>query len=112
MDLVSGAKRVIVAMQHTAKGASKIVRTCTLPITSTRVVDLVVIELAVIAFPDGRATLLETAPGISRTTFRKWFYESSDKSEVLGSRSVVISDSLAGKFDGEQQMFGVCTKVG
>jgi acetate CoA/acetoacetate CoA-transferase beta subunit len=65
MDLVSGAKRVVVAMQHTAKGASKIVKTCTLPITSTRQVDLVVTELAVIAFPNGRATLLETGPGIS-----------------------------------------------
>jgi len=65
MDLVSGAKRVIVAMQHAAKGASKIVKTCTLPITSTRPVDLVVTELAVISFRDGRATLLETGPGIS-----------------------------------------------
>lgn len=65
MDLVSGAKRVIVAMQHTAKGAAKIVRKCTLPITSTRRVDLVVTEMAVIAFPNGRATLLETGPGIS-----------------------------------------------
>jgi acetate CoA/acetoacetate CoA-transferase beta subunit len=65
MDLVSGAKRVVVAMQHTAKGKSKIVKTCTLPITSTRPVDLVVTELAVIAFEDGRATLRETAPGIS-----------------------------------------------
>ena len=65
MDLVSGAKRVIVAMQHVAKGASKIVKKCTLPITSTRPVDLVVTELAVIAFPDGRATLLETGPGVS-----------------------------------------------
>ncbi len=65
MDLVSGAKRVIVAMQHTAKGKSKIVKTCTLPITSIRPVDLVVTELAVIAFEDGRATLRETAPGIS-----------------------------------------------
>jgi acetate CoA/acetoacetate CoA-transferase beta subunit len=65
MDLASGAKRVIVAMQHIAKGASKIVKTCTLPITSTRVVDLVATELAVIAFHNGRATLLEAAPGIS-----------------------------------------------
>jgi acetate CoA/acetoacetate CoA-transferase beta subunit len=65
MDLVSGAKRVIVAMQHTAKGKSKIVKTCTLPVTSTRPVDLVVTELAVIAFEDGRAILRETAPGVS-----------------------------------------------
>jgi acetate CoA/acetoacetate CoA-transferase beta subunit len=65
MDLVTGAKRVVVAMQHTAKGKPKIMKTCSLPITSTRMVDLVVTELAVIAFPDGRATLIETAPGVS-----------------------------------------------
>ena len=65
MDLVTGAKRVIVAMQHTAKGKPKIVKTCTLPLTSVRPVDLVVSEMAVIGFPDGRAILLETAPGVS-----------------------------------------------
>jgi acetate CoA/acetoacetate CoA-transferase beta subunit len=65
MDLVTGARRVIVAMQHTAKGKPKIVSKCTLPLTSARPVDLVVTELAVIGFPDGRATLLETGPGIS-----------------------------------------------
>ena len=65
MDLVTGAKRVIVAMQHTAKGKPKIVKKCSLPLTSVRPVDLVVTELAVIAFPDGRATLMETAPGVT-----------------------------------------------
>ena len=65
MDLVSGAKRVIVAMQHTAKGTSKIVEQCTLPLTSTRPVDMVVSDLAVITFRDGSATLDETAPGVS-----------------------------------------------
>ena len=65
MDLVSGAKRVVVAMQHTAKGKPKIVKRCSLPLTSIRSIDLVVTELAVIGFPGGRATLLETAPGVS-----------------------------------------------
>ena len=53
MDLVTGAKRVVVAMQHTAKGQSKIVKACSLPLTSARPVDLVVTDLAVIAFPGG-----------------------------------------------------------
>jgi acetate CoA/acetoacetate CoA-transferase beta subunit len=68
MDLVSGAKHVVVAMQHTARGKPKIVRECVLPLTSVRSVDLVVTELAVIGFPGGIATLLETAPGVSVET--------------------------------------------
>jgi acetate CoA/acetoacetate CoA-transferase beta subunit len=65
MDLVTGAKRVIVAMQHTAKGASKIVKRCSLPVTAIRPVEMVVTELAVIGFANGTATLLETGPGVS-----------------------------------------------
>lgn len=65
MDLATGAKHVIVAMQHTAKGKPKIVKKCSLPLTTIKPVDMVVSEMAVIAFPDGRATLMETAPGVS-----------------------------------------------
>lgn len=65
MDLATGAKRVIVAMQHTAKGQSKIKKTCTLPITSARPVDCVVTELALIRFESGKAILTETAPGVT-----------------------------------------------
>ena len=65
MDLVSGAKRVIVAMQHAAKGKSKIVQKCGLPLTSMRPVDLVVTDMAVMGFDGGRITLKETAPGVS-----------------------------------------------
>ncbi|HSZ97499.1 MAG TPA: 3-oxoacid CoA-transferase subunit B [Bradyrhizobium sp.] len=65
MDLVSGARRVIVAMQHAAKGKSKIVRRCGLPLTSARPVDLVVTDMAVMGFENGTIKLLETAPGVS-----------------------------------------------
>jgi acetate CoA/acetoacetate CoA-transferase beta subunit len=65
MDLVTGARKVVVAMQHSAKGKPKIVTECSLPVTSIRPVDLVVTELAVIAFLNGQATLIETGPGIS-----------------------------------------------
>jgi acetate CoA/acetoacetate CoA-transferase beta subunit len=65
MDLVTGAKRVIIAMQHTAKGKPKIVESCTLPLTSARPIDLLVSEMAVISFAGGKATLLETGPGVT-----------------------------------------------
>ncbi len=65
MDLVSGARRVIVAMTHTARGVSKIVQTCSLPITSERRVDLVVTELAVLVPTVDGLVLQELAPGVS-----------------------------------------------
>ena len=64
MDLVTGAKRVVVAMQHMAKGKSKVLKHCTLPLTSVRPIDLVVTEMAVITFSNGQAVLTETAPGV------------------------------------------------
>ncbi|MGJ0532229.1 3-oxoacid CoA-transferase subunit B [Methylocystis sp.] len=65
MDLVAGAKRVIIAMQHVAKSEPKIVETLTLPPTAARRVSLIVTELAVIEPTDEGLALRERAPGVS-----------------------------------------------
>jgi acetate CoA/acetoacetate CoA-transferase beta subunit len=65
MDLVAGAQRVIVAMVHAAKGDSKIVPECTLPLTATRRVSLIVTELAAIEPTEAGLVLRERGPGVS-----------------------------------------------
>ena len=66
MDLASGARRLIVTMTHASRdGAPKIVPSCTLPLTATNAVDVIITDLAVFRFPEGRLTLTELMPDAS-----------------------------------------------
>ena len=62
MDLLSGAKKVIVAMEHTAKGSHKLLRECTLPISAVNAVDLIVTEMGVIEVTHEGFVLVEQNP--------------------------------------------------
>ena len=70
MDLVAGVKRVIVLMEHTARGEPKLLHRCTLPLTGRGVVDIVITELGVFTIDPTAMTLAELAPGISLAEVR------------------------------------------
>jgi acetate CoA/acetoacetate CoA-transferase beta subunit len=65
MDLISGAKKVIVAMEHTAKGSMKILKECSLPLTAANEVNLIVTEMGVIEVTDKGLVLVEINPEFS-----------------------------------------------
>jgi acetate CoA/acetoacetate CoA-transferase beta subunit len=71
MDLVTGAKNVIVAMEHATKdGGAKILKRCTLPLTAAGKVSAIATELAFFRFIDGRLVLTEMAPGVTLEDIR------------------------------------------
>ena len=65
MDLVAGARNIVVAMAHSNKGESKILTQCKLPLTGVNCIKKVVTDLAVLEIKDGAFHLLERAPGVS-----------------------------------------------
>lgn len=83
MDLVVGAKKVIIAMTHTQKGKHKIVKECTLPLTAVGQVDLIVTDMGVIEVTDKGLVLKEIAPEVTV----------EDVIEATGS-NLIISDDL------------------
>lgn len=71
MDLVTGARKVIIAMEHCAKdGSAKILRHCTMPLTALHAVHMLVTELAVFRFIDGKMWLCELAEGCDEATVK------------------------------------------
>jgi acetate CoA/acetoacetate CoA-transferase beta subunit len=72
MDLVVGAKRVIVAMEHVGKGGvAKILKKCTLPLTAAGAVDMIVTDYCVFKLTSQGMVLTETAPGVSLKTIKE-----------------------------------------
>jgi 3-oxoacid CoA-transferase B subunit len=89
MDLVAGAKRVVVTMQHTAKdGSPKILKKCGLPLTGYRVVDLIVTDMAVIEVTPEGLVLRETTSGVTAEQVRAATEAELRVAEPLGTMTV------------------------
>ena len=91
MDLVAGARRVVVAMEHTTReGEPKILKKCTLPLTGVKVVDTIVTEMAYIRVTDRGLVLEEVAPGLTAEDVKR-----ATGATVAGQRGLEKDGKLA-----------------
>ena len=89
MDLVAGARRVIVAMEHTTReGAAKILKKCTLPLTGVKVVDTIVTEMAYLRVTKDGLVLEEVAPGLTAEDVQR-----ATEARLLVSSSLKVMES-------------------
>ena len=89
MDLVAGARRVIVAMEHTTReGAPKILKKCTLPLTGVKVVDTIVTEMAYLRVTKDGLVLEEVAPGLTAEDVQR-----ATEARLLVSSSLKVMES-------------------
>src|SRR5216684_1131633 len=89
MDLVAGARRVIIAMEHATKeGAPKILKKCTLPLTGVKVVDTIVTEMAYIRVTGDGLVLEEVAPGLTAEDVQR-----ATEARLVVSESLKVMES-------------------
>src|ERR1700684_3591616 len=89
MDLVAGARRVVVAMEHTTReGVPKILKRCTLPLTGVRVVDTIVTEMAYIRVSKDGLVLEEVAPGLTAEDVQR-----ATEATLLVSKGLKVMES-------------------
>jgi acetate CoA/acetoacetate CoA-transferase beta subunit len=82
MDLLVGAKRIILAMEHTAKGAHKILEKCTLPLTAAGQVDMIITEMGVMSITEEGIVLLEIHPE----------YTAKEVQAATGTKLIIAKD--------------------
>lgn len=89
MDLVAGVKRVVVIMEHTAKGAPKLLHACTLPLTGTGVIDMVITDLGVFEIDKvgGKMVLIELADGVTLDEIQAKTEAKYTVSDALGAKA-------------------------